>query len=79
MVVTTGRMNTLLSSLVAFVLLLWTPGAEAQARPRTLLIGIDAIPYGLAKKLTDPARGDKALFKGLRGPVAVIKIGRAHV
>ena len=65
-------MNTLLSSLVVFVLLLWTPGAEAQARTRTLLIGIDAIPYGLVKKLTDPARGDKALFKGLRGPGAVI-------
>lgn len=65
-------MNTLLISFLAFVLLLWSLSAEAQPRPRTLLIGIDSIPYGLVKKLTDPAQGEKALFKGLRGPVAVI-------
>jgi hypothetical protein len=71
-VTTTGRMNTLLISLVTFVLLFWAVSAEAQPRTRTLLIGIDAIPYDLVKKLTDPALGDKALFKGLRGPAAVI-------
>ncbi len=65
-------MKTLLTSLFTFVLLSWTLSAEAQPRPRTLLIGIDAIPYDLVKALTDPALGEQALFKGLRGPAAVI-------
>ena len=45
---------------------------SAGAAARTLLIGVDAIPYDLVVKLTDPALGEKALFKGMRGPVAVI-------
>lgn len=43
------------------------------AAGRTLLIGVDAIPYDLVVKLTDRALGDKALFKGMRGPEAVIE------
>ncbi|MDH3671826.1 MAG: alkaline phosphatase family protein [Gammaproteobacteria bacterium] len=42
------------------------------AGPRTLLIGVDAIPYEVARKLTDPNLGEQALFKGLKGPAAVI-------
>lgn len=39
---------------------------------RTLLIGVDAIPYEVVRKLTDPSLGERALFKGLKGPAAVI-------
>lgn len=42
------------------------------AGPRTLLIGVDAIPYEVVRKLTDPNLGERALFKGLKGPTAVI-------
>ncbi len=42
------------------------------ASPRILLIGVDAIPYDVARKLTDPMLGEQALFKGLRGPVVVL-------
>jgi hypothetical protein len=46
--------------------------SNATADVRTLLIGIDAIPYEVVRKLTDPMLGEQALFKGLQGPVAVI-------
>lgn len=46
--------------------------SNATADIRTLLIGIDAIPYEVVRKLTDPTLGEQALFKGLQGPVAVI-------
>jgi hypothetical protein len=46
--------------------------SNASADVRTLLIGIDAIPYEVVRKLTDPTLGEQALFKGLQGPVAVI-------
>ena len=42
------------------------------AGPRTLLIGVDAIPYEVVRKLADPNLGERALFKGLKGPAAVI-------
>lgn len=42
------------------------------AGPRTLLIGVDAIPYDVVRKLTDPNLGERALFKGFNGPAAVI-------
>lgn len=57
-------------SLILFVSLLFAGSAGAAGR--TLFIGVDAIPYDLVVKLTDPALGEKALFKGMRGPVAVI-------
>ncbi len=57
-------------SLILLISLLFAGAAGAAAR--TLLIGVDAIPYELVVKLTDPALGEKALFKGMRGPVAVI-------
>ncbi len=57
-------------SFILFVSLLFAGSAGATAR--TLFIGVDAIPYDLVVKLTDPALGEKALFKGMRGPVAVI-------
>ena len=46
--------------------------SNATADVRTLLIGIDAIPYEVVRKLTDSTLGEQALFKGLQGPVAVI-------
>ena len=46
--------------------------SNATADVRTLLIGIDAIPYEVVRKLTDPTLGEQALFKGLQGPVVVI-------
>ncbi len=46
--------------------------SNATADVRTLLIGIDAIPYEVMRKLTDPTLGEQALFKGLQGPVVVI-------
>ncbi len=46
--------------------------SNATADVRTLLIGIDAIPYEVVRKLTDPTLGKQAVFKGLKGPVAVI-------
>ncbi len=46
--------------------------SNATADVRTLLIGIDAIPYEVVRKLTDPTLGEQALFKGLQGPAAVI-------
>ncbi len=45
-----------------------TPTAEA----RTLLIALDGVPYGTIAKLTDPTRGEEALFRGFRGPVPLI-------
>jgi hypothetical protein len=57
-------------SLILLTSLLFADNAGAAAR--TLLIGVDAIPYDLVVKLTDPALGEKALFKGMRGPMAVI-------
>jgi hypothetical protein len=36
------------------------------------MIGVDAIPYEVALKLTDPKLGSKAIFTNLRGPSAVI-------
>jgi Type I phosphodiesterase / nucleotide pyrophosphatase len=58
-------------SLLLIASLLFAGSAGAAAR--TLLIGVDAIPYDLVVKLTDPALGERALFKGMRGPVAVIE------
>ena len=45
--------------------------SNATADVRTLLIGIDAIPYEVVRKLTDPTLGEQAVFKDLQGPVAV--------
>ena len=46
-------------------------GAEG-VPPRTLIIALDAVPYRTVAHLTDPARGDDALFPGMHEPVPVI-------
>ncbi len=46
--------------------------AEESPEPRTLIIALDAVPYRTVARLADPALGDAALFRGLRGPVPVI-------
>ncbi|MDH3692241.1 MAG: hypothetical protein OEU36_22635 [Gammaproteobacteria bacterium] len=61
----------------AWVLLLMLPllvvsVAVSAAQPRVLIIAIDAIPYGVAKQVTDPNLGEAAIFKGFKGPAAVI-------
>ncbi len=40
--------------------------------PRVLFIAVDAIPHHVIQELTDNSRGEQALFKGLKGPAAVI-------
>lgn len=49
-----------------------TPGAPPPRPPRLLLIGLDAVPYGVVAAATDPGRGEAALFRGLRGPVPLV-------
>lgn len=39
---------------------------------RLLIIGIDAIPYEVARKLTDPSLGEEAILGRLKGPAAVV-------
>ncbi len=47
--------------------------ASEAARPRILIICVDAIPYSVVTELTKPALGKKALFKKLKGPTALIE------
>jgi hypothetical protein len=50
-------------------------GARAEAAPappRLLVLGIDAIPYAVAAAVTDPALGERMLFRGMQGPAAVV-------
>lgn len=44
----------------------------AEMPPRVLLLGVDALRYDVVARLTDPALGGQALFKGMRAPVAVL-------
>jgi len=46
-------------------------GAGVEPLP-TLVIAFDCLPYGTAARLADPARGDRRLLAGLRGPVPLI-------
>lgn len=39
---------------------------------RLLIIGIDAIPYDVARELTDPGLGEEAILKHFKGPTAVV-------
>lgn len=60
------------ATLTAFLLLSlgWASACAGQAR--LLIIGIDAIPYEVAQRLTDPQLGEAAIFKGFKGPAAVV-------
>lgn len=58
--------------LAASVLLLTGSLAGAAPAPRTLLIGVDAVSYHVVAQLTDPALGERALFKGFKRPSVVI-------
>jgi hypothetical protein len=58
--------------LLALPPLLLLGGLEAQEPPRLLFIGLDAVPFRTVERLSDPALGDAALFRGLRGPVPLI-------
>lgn len=57
----------------ALILAAGLVGNATAAPPRILFIGVDAVPYAVVAKLTDPALGDKALFKGMQRPAAVIE------
>lgn len=39
---------------------------------RTLVIALDAVPYSVVAEVTDPARGEKALFQGFHRPAPFI-------
>jgi hypothetical protein len=53
-------------------LLATSVGAAPASAPRILVLGIDAIPYSVAAAVTDPALGTHALFRGMKGPTAVV-------
>lgn len=55
------------------ILLLTIPVAAGEGE-RTLVIALDNVPYSTVAALSDPARGEDALFQGLglRGPVPLI-------
>jgi hypothetical protein len=63
--------RTLASTLLVLILGLGRP-AGAEAPVRTLFIGLDAVPYRTVARLADPELGDRALFRGLEGPAALI-------
>lgn len=65
------RIRFLLVLLLTAVLMTGAAAGE-EARPRTLLISLDAVPYWVIADLTDPALGDEALFEGFKGPVQVV-------
>lgn len=46
--------------------------AGAGRAPRLLIIAIDAVPHRTVARLTDPSRGEAALFKGFAGPAALL-------
>jgi hypothetical protein len=52
--------------------LLFCFASSTAAGLRILLIGVDAIGYDVIAGLTDPALGGRALFKGMRRPIAVV-------
>lgn len=54
------------------LILLGRLAAQEPPRTRLLFIGLDAVPYRTVERLSDPALGDAALFRGLRGPVPLI-------
>jgi hypothetical protein len=68
------------ATLLAVALLAGAPPAAAQAPAptappppeRLLLIALDAVPYATVVELTDPARGERALFHGFAGPAAMV-------
>jgi hypothetical protein len=62
---------------IAGALLLGLPcvaysAASGPDGPRILLIGVDAIPYRVVAKLTAADLGERALFRGFKGPSAMI-------
>ncbi|MCP3963902.1 MAG: alkaline phosphatase family protein [bacterium] len=40
--------------------------------PRLLMIALDAVPYGVVERVTDPALGDQAIFRDFHRPVPLI-------
>lgn len=59
---------------VALVILILLPGAGAEppAEPRLLILALDAVPYDVVARLSDPVLGEKALFRGFHRPVPLI-------
>ena len=46
--------------------------ASSEAARRTLIVLLDAIPYGAVERITNPSLGETALFQDLKGPVPVV-------
>jgi hypothetical protein len=55
-------------------LVLWPAGvlAEGGEGERTLFVALDAVPYDLVARLTDPGRQPAPLFPYLRGPSVLV-------
>lgn len=49
-----------------------TAAAGSGETPRVLMIAVDGVPYSRVASLTDPSRGEDALFRDLEGPGALI-------
>jgi hypothetical protein len=48
------------------------PPACSEAARRTLIVLLDAIPYGAVKRITDPSPGEEAVFRHMKGPVPLV-------
>ena len=46
--------------------------SEEAQRPRLVLIALDAVPYDVVKRVSDPAGGERAAFVGFARPVPLI-------
>lgn len=59
---------------IAAVLFLALPGLAGAVEPSrpTLFIALDAVPYWVLERLTDPELGEAALFQDLEGPTAMV-------
>jgi hypothetical protein len=64
----TGRRSRRGAATLAWVGLLAAAAAFADP-PRTLVIALDAVPYSIVAEVTDPARGEAALFRDFHPPV----------
>lgn len=57
---------------VAVAAVLHLAAAPAPPPERLLLIALDAVPLATVAEVTDPARGERALFRGFSGPAAMV-------
>ncbi len=56
----------------ALVMVVAPAGGAVEEPPPTLVIAFDCLPYDTAARFADPARGERRVLAGLRGPVPLI-------